>query len=57
VIHFSIFGPKEQRDLFIMGLNSDPIYRKLEQWYKTNAGNLNMRQMFEDDPDRFNKFR
>ncbi|XP_056101701.1 glucose-6-phosphate isomerase a [Rhinichthys klamathensis goyatoka] len=39
-----------------MGLNSDPIYRKLEQWYKTNAGNLNMRQMFEDDPDRFNKF-
>ncbi|KAG1934065.1 glucose-6-phosphate isomerase [Pimephales promelas] len=52
----SVFGPKEQRDLFIMGLNSDPIYRKLEQWYKTNAGNLNMRQMFEDDPDRFNKF-
>ncbi|KAK9952682.1 hypothetical protein ABG768_018492 [Culter alburnus] len=39
-----------------MGLSSDPIYRKLEQWYKSNAGNLNMRQMFEDDPDRFNKF-
>ncbi|KAK7117053.1 hypothetical protein R3I94_022563 [Phoxinus phoxinus] len=39
-----------------MGLNSDPIYRKLEQWYKSNAGNLNMRQMFEADPDRFNKF-
>ncbi|XP_067235381.1 glucose-6-phosphate isomerase a [Chanodichthys erythropterus] len=39
-----------------MGLSSDPIYCKLEQWYKSNAGNLNMRQMFEDDPDRFNKF-
>ncbi|XP_048015533.1 glucose-6-phosphate isomerase-like [Megalobrama amblycephala] len=39
-----------------MGLSSDPIYRKLEQWYKSNAGNLNMRQMFEDDSDRFNKF-
>ncbi|XP_051739809.1 glucose-6-phosphate isomerase a [Ctenopharyngodon idella] len=39
-----------------MGLSSDPIYRKLEQWYKSNAGNLNMREMFEADPDRFNKF-
>ncbi|XP_067292390.1 glucose-6-phosphate isomerase a [Pseudorasbora parva] len=39
-----------------MGLNNDPVYRKLEQWYKSNAGNLNMRQMFEADSDRFNKF-
>uniref|UniRef100_A0A673HS90 Glucose-6-phosphate isomerase n=1 Tax=Sinocyclocheilus rhinocerous TaxID=307959 RepID=A0A673HS90_9TELE len=41
----------------IMGLTSDPNYRKLEQWYKSSAGNLNMRQMFGADPDRFNKFR
>ncbi|XP_052400082.1 glucose-6-phosphate isomerase [Carassius gibelio] len=39
-----------------MGLTSDPNYRKLEQWYKSSAGNLNMRQMFDADPDRFNKF-
>uniref|UniRef100_A0A9J7XHP7 Glucose-6-phosphate isomerase n=3 Tax=Cyprinus carpio TaxID=7962 RepID=A0A9J7XHP7_CYPCA len=41
---------------FIMGLTSDPNYRKLEEWYKTSAGNLNMRQMFDAEPDRFNKF-
>ncbi|KAA0724067.1 Glucose-6-phosphate isomerase [Triplophysa tibetana] len=39
-----------------MGLTSDPNYLKLEQWYKSSAGNLNMRQMFEADQDRFNKF-
>ncbi|KTG42666.1 hypothetical protein cypCar_00010895 [Cyprinus carpio] len=39
-----------------MGLTSDPNYRKLEEWYKTSAGNLNMRQMFDAEPDRFNKF-
>uniref|UniRef100_A0A8C0YPB2 Glucose-6-phosphate isomerase n=1 Tax=Cyprinus carpio carpio TaxID=630221 RepID=A0A8C0YPB2_CYPCA len=41
---------------FIMGLTSDPNYRKLEQWYKSSAGNLNMRQMFDADQDRFSKF-
>uniref|UniRef100_A0A8C2CIU9 Glucose-6-phosphate isomerase n=2 Tax=Cyprinus carpio TaxID=7962 RepID=A0A8C2CIU9_CYPCA len=41
---------------FIMGLTSDPNYRKLEEWYKSSAGNLNMRQMFDAEPDRFNKF-
>uniref|UniRef100_A0A8C2BYF6 Glucose-6-phosphate isomerase n=1 Tax=Cyprinus carpio TaxID=7962 RepID=A0A8C2BYF6_CYPCA len=40
----------------IMGLTSDPNYRKLEQWYKSSAGNLNMRQMFDADQDRFSKF-
>ncbi|XP_042560380.1 glucose-6-phosphate isomerase-like, partial [Clupea harengus] len=39
-----------------MGLTSDASYKKLEQWYKSNAGNLNMRKMFEADKDRFNKF-
>uniref|UniRef100_A0A8C1ND37 Glucose-6-phosphate isomerase n=1 Tax=Cyprinus carpio TaxID=7962 RepID=A0A8C1ND37_CYPCA len=34
----------------------DPNYRKLEQWYKSSAGNLNMRQMFDADQDRFSKF-
>uniref|UniRef100_A0A9J8D7P3 Glucose-6-phosphate isomerase n=2 Tax=Cyprinus carpio TaxID=7962 RepID=A0A9J8D7P3_CYPCA len=39
-----------------MGLTSDPNYRKLEQWYKSSAGNLNMRQMFDADQDRFSNF-
>ncbi|XP_026058908.1 glucose-6-phosphate isomerase a [Carassius auratus] len=39
-----------------MGLASDPNYRELEQWFKSSAGNLNMRQMFDADQDRFNKF-
>nr|CAC83781.1 phosphoglucose isomerase-1 [Danio rerio] len=39
-----------------MGLNNDPNFIKLEQWYKSSVGNLNMRQMFEADADRFNKF-
>ncbi|XP_041651710.1 glucose-6-phosphate isomerase-like [Cheilinus undulatus] len=39
-----------------MALSSDPNYKKLEQWYKTNAGKLNMRDMFESDQDRFSKF-
>lgn len=39
-----------------MALSNDPNFKKLEQWYKANAGNLNMRDMFDSDPDRFNKF-
>uniref|UniRef100_A0A671QDJ2 glucose-6-phosphate isomerase n=1 Tax=Sinocyclocheilus anshuiensis TaxID=1608454 RepID=A0A671QDJ2_9TELE len=40
----------------LAALTSDPNYRKLEQWYKSSAGNLNMRQMFDAEQDRFNKF-
>ncbi|KAL7858264.1 hypothetical protein AOLI_G00183660 [Acnodon oligacanthus] len=39
-----------------MGLTSDPNYKNLEQWYKSNAGSLNMRQMFDADEERFSKF-
>ncbi|XP_066540856.1 glucose-6-phosphate isomerase b [Hoplias malabaricus] len=39
-----------------MGLSADSHFQKLEQWYKTNASSLNMRQMFEADLQRFNKF-
>ncbi|XP_029909320.1 glucose-6-phosphate isomerase a [Myripristis murdjan] len=39
-----------------MGLTSDPNYKKLEQWYKANAGSLNMRDMFDSDKGRFSKF-
>lgn len=40
-----------------MALTSDPNYQMLEQWYKANAGNLNMRTMFDEDKNRFSKFR
>ncbi|XP_074534037.1 glucose-6-phosphate isomerase a [Halichoeres trimaculatus] len=39
-----------------MALNNDPNFKKLEQWYRDNAGSLNMRDMFESDKDRFSKF-
>uniref|UniRef100_A0A667ZNS6 Glucose-6-phosphate isomerase n=1 Tax=Myripristis murdjan TaxID=586833 RepID=A0A667ZNS6_9TELE len=42
--------------IITMGLTSDPNYKKLEQWYKANAGSLNMRDMFDSDKGRFSKF-
>ncbi|XP_041794217.1 glucose-6-phosphate isomerase a [Chelmon rostratus] len=39
-----------------MALTNDPNYKKLEQWYRDNAGSLNMRDMFDADKDRFSKF-
>ncbi|ROJ29163.1 Glucose-6-phosphate isomerase [Anabarilius grahami] len=39
-----------------MGLTSDPNFQNLEKWYKSNTANLNMRQMFEADKNRFQKF-
>ncbi|KAF4101082.1 glucose-6-phosphate isomerase b [Onychostoma macrolepis] len=39
-----------------MGLTSDPNFQNLEKWYKSNAASLNMRQMFEADKNRFQKF-
>uniref|UniRef100_A0A4W6FZY3 Glucose-6-phosphate isomerase a n=1 Tax=Lates calcarifer TaxID=8187 RepID=A0A4W6FZY3_LATCA len=39
-----------------MALTNDPNYQKLEQWYKANAGSLNMRDMFDGDKDRFSSF-
>ncbi|XP_049928983.1 glucose-6-phosphate isomerase a [Epinephelus moara] len=39
-----------------MALTNDSNYKKLEQWYKANAGSLSMRDMFESDKDRFSTF-
>ncbi|XP_028812144.1 glucose-6-phosphate isomerase b [Denticeps clupeoides] len=39
-----------------MGLTGDASYQKLEQWFRSNAGDLNMRKLFEEDKDRFSKF-
>lgn len=40
-----------------MALTNDPNYKKLAEWFKANAGSLNMRKLFEADKDRFIKFR
>uniref|UniRef100_A0A8C6PMS7 Glucose-6-phosphate isomerase n=1 Tax=Nothobranchius furzeri TaxID=105023 RepID=A0A8C6PMS7_NOTFU len=40
----------------IMALTADPNFQKLEQWYRSNGGSLNMRAMFDSDPERFRKF-
>uniref|UniRef100_A0A8C5AZM8 Glucose-6-phosphate isomerase n=1 Tax=Gadus morhua TaxID=8049 RepID=A0A8C5AZM8_GADMO len=47
---------RDRYHLGTMGLTNDPNYQKLEQWYKANVGNLNMRKMFEAESDRFSKF-
>ncbi|XP_038224848.1 glucose-6-phosphate isomerase [Dermochelys coriacea] len=39
-----------------MALSSDPAFRKLAEWYKANAAKLVLRQLFEADKDRFQKF-
>ncbi|KAM4593331.1 glucose-6-phosphate isomerase b [Odontesthes bonariensis] len=39
-----------------MGLTQDPNFHKLQDWYTAHALNLNLRHMFEEDKERFNKF-
>lgn len=40
-----------------MALSSDAAFQKLVQWYKANNSKLVLRQLFEADKDRFQKFR
>ncbi|XP_037539235.1 glucose-6-phosphate isomerase [Nematolebias whitei] len=39
-----------------MALSADPNFQKLEQWYQAHGSSLNMRAMFDSDPERFGKF-
>ncbi|XP_060931956.1 glucose-6-phosphate isomerase-like [Limanda limanda] len=39
-----------------MALTSDPNFQKLQQWYKEHGAGLKMRDMFEEDKDRFSRF-
>ncbi|KAG6940640.1 glucose-6-phosphate isomerase, partial [Chelydra serpentina] len=39
-----------------MALSSDPAFRQLAEWYKANAAKLVLRQLFEADKGRFQKF-
>lgn len=40
-----------------MALTDDPNFQKLQDWFRANSGSLNMREMFDKDPQRFSKFR
>ncbi|KAF6737030.1 Glucose-6-phosphate isomerase [Oryzias melastigma] len=40
----------------IMALTDDPNFQKLQDWFRANSGSLNMREMFDKDPQRFSKF-
>lgn len=40
-----------------MALSGDPHFKKLVEWHKANSSKLVLRQLFEADKDRFQKFR
>ncbi|XP_058501297.1 glucose-6-phosphate isomerase a [Solea solea] len=39
-----------------MSLSSDPNFQQLLQWYQAHGQNLQMRDMFAAEPDRFSRF-
>ncbi|XP_072948305.1 glucose-6-phosphate isomerase [Epargyreus clarus] len=39
-----------------VNLKQDPAYQKLQEFYNVNADKINIQQLFQQDPDRFNKF-
>uniref|UniRef100_A0A8B9V4G4 Glucose-6-phosphate isomerase n=1 Tax=Anas zonorhyncha TaxID=75864 RepID=A0A8B9V4G4_9AVES len=39
-----------------MALSADPHFKKLLEWHKANASKLVLRQLFEGDKERFQKF-
>ncbi|KAM9753229.1 glucose-6-phosphate isomerase-like [Menidia menidia] len=39
-----------------MALTEDPAFLRLEQWYRAQGGGLDMRTMFDQDPERFSRF-
>ena len=39
-----------------MALSRDPAFKKLLEWHKAHAASLNLRQLFQQDPQRFSKF-
>uniref|UniRef100_A0A3P9D084 Glucose-6-phosphate isomerase n=1 Tax=Maylandia zebra TaxID=106582 RepID=A0A3P9D084_9CICH len=39
-----------------MALTADANFQKLKQWHEANGASLNMRALFESDPERFGRF-
>ncbi|XP_046973306.1 glucose-6-phosphate isomerase [Vanessa cardui] len=39
-----------------VNLKQDPAFTKLQEFYNANSEKINIQQLFQQDPDRFNKF-
>lgn len=50
VIYLNKMEPK-------INLKQDPAYKKLQEYYNANAEKINILQLFQQDADRFKKFR
>lgn len=37
-------------------LTADPVYQKIQQYYDANGSKINIKQLFDSDPKRFEKF-
>lgn len=47
------------QDQFVMSkplLSTDAVYQKIQQYYDANGSQLNIKQLFESDAKRFDKF-
>ena len=38
-------------------LTSEPSYQKIQQYFNENGGKINIKNLFDQDPARFSKFR
>lgn len=38
-------------------LTTEPTYQKLQQYFNENGNKINIKNLFENDPARFEKFR
>lgn len=47
----SLFGPA------MAALTRNPQFQKLQEWHSVNHAELNLRRLFEEDPERFKHFR
>jgi glucose-6-phosphate isomerase len=37
-------------------LSADPVYQKIQQYYDANGSKINIKQLFESDAKRFDKY-
>lgn len=38
-------------------LTTEPTYQKLQEYFDQNGQSINIKELFESDPGRFDKFR
>lgn len=38
-------------------LTTEPVYQKIQQYYNQEGAKINIKNLFEQDPSRFDKFR